>query len=434
MPKKASKSYIPRHLKMLRPQADFLNEQLDKIDCLPADRRFLAFNVISYAHQAYKYSDGIPIPYETYKLAMPGANPFRLKELLHISNFWKGHCREYRPSDSLMMGYLGISSRMSAEELIATDMVDFVSGRRMNRPPRSKRVDDNKNSYPSLVRATIEKLTANGGGVMLGNMERHYRSLYSDIQSRSNSIDSKTRRRFANNTSCREHLLRFPMEHEGGGLYSFTPAWRTHNTGRIYSIGGCLQSASRDLKRAAYKDMPGFMNYDIKSCQPFITIILIQQAGLDAQPLIDVIQRPNYKDYYASALGISPDIAKRIIIALCMGACLPRTIKNMQERNNSILEYLADFAEDESGEIDESKLEMLLKRGREVLGSLAECLKNWHRHLLESYIPIHKKKGGKGFVLPNAVGMTLPLWELHLDRPRYRWVGVARVAAHLLQD
>ena len=116
-----------------------------------------------------------------------------------------------------------------------------------------------------------------------------------------------------------------------------------------------------------------------------------------------------------------------------MGACLPRTIRNMRERNNSILEYLADFAEDESGEIDESKLEMLLKRGREVLGSLAECLKKWHRHLLESYIPIHKKKGGKGFVLPNAVGMTLPLWELHLDRPRYRWVGVARVAAHLLQ-
>ena len=36
MPKKASKSYIPRHLKMLRPQAEYLHGLLDEIDCLPA--------------------------------------------------------------------------------------------------------------------------------------------------------------------------------------------------------------------------------------------------------------------------------------------------------------------------------------------------------------------------------------------------------------
>lgn len=425
--KSSNKSYIPDHHKMLRPQAEHLNRVLDSVPCRPADRRLYGHLVTSYKLQACSHPAGIPVPYDTIRRHIPGANAFRLKDILEISEHWSGHCREYRPLDSVMMEHLAISARMSAWEIMSTDVVDFDSGRKMNRAPRSRLVDYNNHPLPPLVRATIEKLKANRAYVMLADLEQRYQSLAADLLARGESVEPNEKRRFRNNTSCREHLLRHPMEYHGDGLYSYIPAHIARNTGRLYALGGCLQSISRDLKRASLIDVPGFRNYDVKSCQVFIAMRLLEQAGIDARPLIDYLDKADPKAFYGDALGIPGDDAKQMVIALNMGALLPKSVNRWQQRDNSILDTLAKFS------VDEAELKSLLARTWDVLGPMSECLRKWHTHLLEEYIPAHKVRGGKGFVLYNAVRMPLRLWELRLTHPRFRWVDVARVAAHLLQ-
>jgi hypothetical protein len=425
--KSKNTSYIPDHHKMLRPQADHLNRVLDSVLCRPEDRRLFVHLVTSYKLQAYRHPDGVPVPYETIKRFLPGSNAFRLKDIVEISDYWNGHCRGYRPMDWFMREHLAISARMTAREIMDTDFVDCVSYRKMNKPPESKMVDSNRHLYPPLIRNCIEKLRANRSQLMLDDLERHYQSLQTDVLSRGESVELNMERRFRNNTSCREYLLQYPMRDEGGGRYSYTPAHITWNTGRLYIPGGCLLSASRDMKRAACINLPGFKNFDAKSCQVFIAMRLVEDAGIDARPLIDYLGKDDPKAFYGEALGIPGEDAKQIVIALCMGAHLPKTAKDWSNRDNSILDILAKFS------TDALELETLLRRTWDVLGPMAECLKKWHSYLLETYIPRHKVKGGKGFVLYNAVGMTLRLWELRLDHPRFRWVDVARVVAHLLQ-
>jgi hypothetical protein len=153
----------------------------------------------------------------------------------------------------------------------------------------------------------------------------------------------------------------------------------------------------------------------------------MHQAGIDATALIDYYESNDPKKLYGEAIGVSGDVAKRIIIALVMGALLPKSSKDWQSRKNSILRYLASEA------ADDAELEQLLKRANEVLAPIAISLKKWHTYLLEQYISAHKIRGGRGFLLPNATGKLLPLYELKLDDVRKRWIDIARVAAHLLQ-
>jgi hypothetical protein len=157
--KRTSKSYIPKRQKMLRPKAEYLHQVLDNVPtCTPYDRPLYAHCVSSYAVQADCYSDGIPIPYDTIR-RVPNANAFRLEPVLVISGYWPTHCRDYRPIDSVMFDYLAISSQMSAEEMMATDVIDFNTGRLMNAPPKSKqelwRRPLRKSIDPALARLRI---------------------------------------------------------------------------------------------------------------------------------------------------------------------------------------------------------------------------------------------------------------------------------------
>lgn len=419
-------SYIPDHHRMLAPQRDYVNRVLDMTSCKPADRAFFAHALVCYALSAHRQQDGVPIPYESYQRGLPGANPFRLNTVLEISGYWQGHCREYRPVDSVLRHYLSIASRLSVHEFLATDVVSFETGRKMNKPPRSRSYDANRNVEPPLVRACIERLTDNGAYFMLDDFEAEYRRIAADFEAQT-APDSRTVGRYVAATSTRDFLLYHRPEPIGEGMWKYTPAWFSVSSGRLHHVGGGLQSAARNLKRAGYSNMDGMKNYDIRRCQIYIAIQLMQQAGIDASPLIEYYECADPKKQYGEALGIPGEVAKRIVIALVMGALLPRSVRGWQSNHSSVLSYLADCA------ADETQLEQLLKRANAALSPMAKALKKWHLYLLETYIPTHKVKGGRGYLLPNAVGKLLPLYDLRLDDARARWIDVAKIAAHLLQ-
>jgi hypothetical protein len=422
-----NESYIPEHHKILARQARYLHKELDALKCYPADRQLFGHLVTCAMLQGHK-TGKIPVPWETIHREILGANAFRLRPLVHISGFSPGRCRTYEPVDWIMSELMRISASMTPEEIVREGWVDFGTGRRMNRRPASRMNDVCRHPEPIITRACIEKLTLNRGAVMLDDFERKYQGLVRDFNALGKEAPRRERYRLVNNTSCREKLFAYSPQHRGEGVFDFEPAWYSVSTGRLHLVGGCLQSVSRDLKEAAYARMPGFRNFDAKSCQPSICVSLMEQAGIDASPLIDYLQTTDYKKVYGDAIGISGSIVKRIVISICMGAWLPKRAKAAHLRDNSILQYLI---EEVGG--DEDKLNQVLEGIWDALGGIASCLKKWHVYLLDKYIDRHKVRGGKGYLLPNEVGKRLPLWDLRLKSAHYRWMGVAKVAAHLLQ-
>ncbi|HJQ27237.1 MAG TPA: hypothetical protein VKA60_25335 [Blastocatellia bacterium] len=410
---------------MLRCQYRYLHELLPDYD-LP-EKRFYNHIMQSNIRQCRQHPEGSPVPWRTIRKDLPGAISHRLKSLLKIGGYWPDHCRVYQVHEEHLLEYTGISARLSAEEHLSEPYVCFETGRLMNTPPQSRLTSDSNHKLPPIPRAAIEVLSRNGCFANLPGIDSVMRMReveYEAACARPVCAPLERERlkgRLINDRSCRDSFYSYRPVQYSGDIYFYRPAWKVVSTGRLHVGGGCMQSASGEMKRRAY-EIEGVENYDIVSSQIFITITLLQQVGLDASWLIDYYDLHNY-EWYGEQAGIPGKLFKHIVIALCMGAHLPTVGQLARIERSSILKILGAVAE------DEQHLASLVRDLREVVGDLAAVLKDWHRHLLDHYIPANRVKG----YLPNAVGMNINLTELNLDQPRYRSEGISRVAAHLLQ-
>jgi hypothetical protein len=438
---KAKKGYLQRPA-MLPAQRDYLKRKLDQLPGITdADRKIYAHIMACtvYAPPSTKATDdrpaGVPVPWSLIQHQARGACSFRLAPLLTISEFKEtdedgpGYCRRYLPHDEDVAAFLSISSNMPAAEFAATPLVDFVSGR-AQRPAQTRCKDDNNHAEPALVAAAMRRLTTNGCLFNMTELEAAYRALSSeykalDAAALTTEAGNRLQGQWRAATACRTAILAQRPEQLHGELWRYQPAYRAVSTGRIHQLGGAVQTLQARLKRAAFAG-PQFTNYDIKSAQLFIACTLIEAAGLDAKPLVAYVDGANY-EAVGAAIGVSGKTAKRMVIAMAMGATLPKRANGWRDRHNSILNLLAEYAD------DDDHMARLVRAANEVLGDIAACLHRWHAYLLDDYINLHKRPCRGGYGLPNAVGKVLPLGELRLNHPRWRWVDVARVAAHLLQ-
>jgi hypothetical protein len=416
-------SYIPNHHVISAAKADYLDKLFDSEGVIDRPSRQLGVHIFNSYQYQYEHMDGVPIPYETYSHALPGANPFLLEPLIEISGYRSGNSRKFLPLEPHWGGYLGATANLSPVELKAAGYIDYDTGRRANKAPLSRKNDRNNNPQPQVTMAAIDKLTANGIYFLANSLESYHQEFKSRITQRDVVEKTELYRQFKNADSCRTNLHRYNQEHVGNGIYRLKqPAWYAQDNGRLYIVGGCLQSANGNMKRAAYNPMPGFGNYDIVSCHVFVAIVLMQQARINTQPLIDYYYEKS-KERYAEAIGISTKHLKLIVLALLNGAYLP---KPNSIRRCDIVDYLAKDVG-----TDLETLTQALRRCWTVLEPIYKCIKKWHSHLLNKYIDAHKVKGGNGFLLPNELGKFLPLWELDL-KSRKRWNQVGKIASHLM--
>jgi hypothetical protein len=416
-------SHIPATHRLLKEEALYIRNL--GIGLSEPDIRLLNHFFQSDLIQNNTYPNGSPVPWLTIQKDLKGAVSFRLKALVNIGQRWRSHCRQYRVKEEYLDGYVAISAGMSAEQFLIEPKVIFETMRLASGPPQSSIQDSSGHPLPPVIRAAIEILTRNGSYCNLPEIDKHVQQRKMEMLSKMGLDDCRSAKgRYYNDASCRKAFLYFNPERHCGDLWRYRPAWYAVSTGRLHVTGGCLQSASGAMKRAAYSGLPGFKNFDVKSSQVFIAIELLRRANLDPSWLIDYIETPNHKEVYGKAAGIPGSLFKRIVLAICMGAHLPRKTSNHAYRDNSILNYLSEIAE------DEEHLSQLLAQLWEVIGPLSGVLKEWHSYLLDVYVPKFRIKGG---YLPNALGKHLALHKLKLHDPRQKWVDVSRVAAHLLQ-
>jgi hypothetical protein len=421
-----NKSKIPKHYRVLKVESDYIRTLLRGYS--EPDIRLYNHILQSNIQQYQQHPEGSPIPWSTIQKYLPGAASHRLNPFVEICGYWPGHCRVYRVKDEYLFDYLNISSEMSAEQYLLEPHVCFETGRLMNTPPRSILTDEAHHPYPPQIRAAIKVLMRNGSLANLPAIEAHVQRRETEFNA-TNVLDNnddedskKAKGRYINDRSCRKAFLGYKPIHQSGDIWFYRPQWYAVSTGRLHVKGGCLQSASGDMKRVAYAGIDGLRNYDIQSSQVYIAVVLLEQAGLDASWLKDYYCRHDY-DWYGSQVGIPGKLFKRIVIAICMGAYLPKLNPKMWNEENSILKILGEIAQ------DEEHLLLLLRLLRDVVGELAAVLKDWHRYLLTDYVPANKVGG----YLRNAVGMNLALYDLKFFHRREKWRGASRIAGHLLQ-
>lgn len=210
------------------------------------------------------------------------------------------------------------------------------------------------------------------------------------------------------------------------GINYYSPAYDVSMSGRVYQKGGALQTCSRQMKYHAYSRIANLFNYDLQASHINILIQLFEDAGLDAGWLIAYRDTPKNKVVYAEKAGLPIDIWKTCLLSLVMGAHLPRKTKNYEERDNTILNELAELAEG-----DEDKLKELLARFTEAVMPLVKQLEKWHEWLLKVYMRREKEYSPAGWFIKNAAGRRLYLCDL--PRGRLLWLAKARLAAFLLQ-
>jgi len=421
-------SFIPIHHKMLKAQAQRIRAKLAKHS--EPDKRLYTHLLDSNVRQINQYPEGSPVPWKAINKHLRGAVSHKLKDFVEIGGYWPGHSRRYKVKEEHILEHLEIADRMDTEEYTAHPKVCFETMRVSNRPPKSRTNNSSRHYEPPLIRAAIEVLTRNG---YYGNEEAiksHVKQRRADFEEARHRYDQaspeyqKAAGRYYNDSFCEKAFLDYELIEKSSGVRHCTPAWYAVKTGRLHIVGGGLQSASGDMKRLAYAGIEGIKNYDIESSQPFIATMLLQQARIDAAWLIDYLQTTNYKEVYGKAVGIPGSVFKRIVIAMLMGAQLPHSLKSARYGSYDILDYLAEVS------TDEDHLSRLLKRLWEVVGELNSRLKQWHKYLLDTYIPSNTKRGG---YLQNAVGKHSALYELSLNHPRKRWKDVSKVVAHILQ-
>ena len=159
-----------------------------------------------------------------------------------------GRCRHYRLKPWITDTFVK-RGRSTVEEARSQPVVDLATGRPTKRVAKSRINDEHNNAFPHLIRGALRVLER--GCFHAGAVEAHLDRL------RRGGGGEGGRGRYLNDLRCFGMvLLQRPTEGEDG-VWWYRLAYDVAYTGRLAQVGGGLQSASREMKEAAYTPIEG---------------------------------------------------------------------------------------------------------------------------------------------------------------------------------
>jgi hypothetical protein len=232
---------------------------------------------------------------------------------------------------------------------------------------------------------------------------------------------------YSNDKSCHDAIMDQLVETLDNNLIKYQAHYRHQTTGRLSEIGGCLQSCTRAMKEAAFKDIEGIKNYDLESSQVLLLVQFFEAANISCDWLKNYLNKDKQK--YADFVGVSKDCWKQLILTIIMGGYLPEKIntnkvtlerikeieqlikqdsKNISKvkeiTNNSISIYLL---KEFKGNYEASKAALV--NLRQTLREINNSLSEWHTWLVEKHIPLVSTTNSSGQSITNKAGMTFDL-------------------------
>lgn len=312
---------------------------------------------------------------------------------------------------------------------------------RGSRSPRWSPLNDaNRNAYPPLVRGGLLAIPE---GLFDGPaVERHLERLARAASQ--HRAGSEEHRRLVADRGAFGAVLPQVLGPAGGGVVRYRPLYRVVTSGRVYHVGGGLQSASGAMKAAAYGGAVGARNYDLAESQLWGLRQLMEDAGLPCPALSDLLDRPGGVARFAAGTGVPKKRFKGALFGLIYGAALPEPDAALRaaERLDSLRRGGSHgaWARRSSAPVREVLEGVGLERFegayRDVYAAVrpvSDEVCRWRRFLAFEFVPDRASRRRGDLYLYNASGMpwNATRWPDGRERRAYQ-MGV-HAAAHLLQ-
>ncbi len=376
------------------------------------DQAFVLHVYRSMLKQPNRLEDGggIPISYTLRIKELPKSDLNRISQIVEYKRHSRflGLSRTYSIREPFFSEVLSLSERMRTEEILTSPRVDFFSGK----PPRRKFKgqgiyrDRSNNEEPEVIQEVLRTLAV--GQPIPCNIRAIYEHitllLYEknrceiDFGRQSEKYKS-AEKRYLNDFLCYLSLLDHVAYQDGDILY-FYVVYEVSSTGRLYVLGRGLQSASRAMKAAAYRDIPcvNIQNWDLDSAHPnFLRQYIEDELHYHPQSLNHYLE-DGVRAKMAAAVGIRADIFKRIILSLVNGARMPITIIKNPHIQNTVIELL----EEEFGD-EQQKIKLALEGLRDLTQGLQQDLKPFHIYVMNEWpmkYGMPQGRAGRTIILP----------------------------------
>lgn len=437
-----SESYIIHTYPCIKAQLDYVNGVL--CEGLDKNTRWLFCHIL-VSHMIKKL-EPTPVSAELIKSKLQGAS-WRLLEsagLISASDYSIGEhlCREYSIPLHIINSYVTLGDLPLVED-IREDRYNLMTGRKSNRAKGSELTDDNNNAHPTLIVEAVKSIEYNY--INLLDIETHVKKLEAErdaarlsaIKYPDNLVLSlnaiRANCRYINDWSCYKSIIAQSPKEMIRGIYFYYPPYSVQMSGRISSIGGMMQSCSREMKAIAYKDIENINNYDLRASQVSGLIQQFELAGLDCSWLINY-RNPSVREEYATRIGISIKCWKDMVCSTIMGSYLPKNIKRALKKiqsQGSLSAVLDSLNKEFAG--DEAKVMNALIKFIDVISPLKKQIDLWHQWLLDVYIPKvgFKLRRSSDIYISNPTGIKLNVTTLVNENEHWKVKSV--IAAFILQ-
>ena len=276
----------------------------------------------------------------------------------------KGQATEYFVSPDLLTQYVAsVTETLSDELQIGLPFYDLVSGKQMIKPSRERAPQDAGYAMPRKAANLIKRRVFN------------YQAILQHLE----SVEGTAK--YYNDLWCLKAVLARRPVSLSGGLYSYKPNYRYAYTGRLYEVGGGLQSCSRLMKQASVDGVADVYNYDLENSQVRLLHHELAAYGITNVLLDELMVKE--KDYFASQLHISVPEWKELLLAFI-------------------------FGEGEEKQLERLPSQESVEAYREMTLSLRKDMRKWRRRITNK--KNLKKYRGK-YLVKNALGLTEALGD-----------------------
>lgn len=441
---KKSNGYIMQKYRVNADQLAFVQEFIQHLSL--QDGHLFCHILISHLIDPWK--EYIPISAVLLRESLPGASLMGL-----VDRGW-GKLREWVDPSSGETKTYSVALRLSQEiklldwivekfvalgvmppeERIKATKYNLFTGKPIKDRLTNQKYDENRNPEPPLITSAMD---------LIHNCPYNARMIEKVVEARfQNMLEAErefgkaspeyksARGSYFNDRTCFNSLLDQTIGSLTEDIKIYSPCHRVQMSGRVSHLQGGIQSASREMKAAAFEEVDQVKNYDLKSSQ---IVGLIQQfefanqyggLQLSTKWLEDYRDDSEAKVRYAAMIGITEDCWKKCLCALMCYAWLPSNSKSSRAKleqlgssdaaKSAILDYLLKEA---NGNVDLA-FEYVIKFHKAVAPFYRELEKwgNW-LHDVYSVGKSYLGRSGDRFI-KNPTGKTLNVTQLKKEFSR----------------
>jgi hypothetical protein len=205
------------------------------------------------------------------------------------------------------------------------------------------------------------------------------------------------------------HVIQQTTLEGSGDIACYEPHYSLQKTGRVTTA---MQSASREMKQAAYGSIGNVFNYDLSSSQVYICYEGMKKHGIACSWFEEYLADKTKRAAFAEQVSVEEDVWKECFISLIMGGYLPPHTKSRYAKGLPVLENLGQ------GKVSEELLAERLEAFKKTVHPLMKPLRQWHKLLQAQLIQDGQAR--------NAIGIVRSIDDFDLKR-------TGQFVAHILQ-